>query len=90
MLKSILKSWLKIFATVSSALYACSASRSGLGTTTDPGSESNTFPISSTLGALKPLEKFRPMDHEGFGVYDNPALPVIEASFIFAVLKGRG
>ncbi len=48
----------------------------GLGTTTAPGSESNTFPISSTFGALNPVDKFKFIDHLSFGLYVIPILPV--------------
>jgi len=34
---------------------------------TEPGSESKTFPTSSTFGERKPVERFNPIDQLSFG-----------------------
>jgi len=47
---------------------AYSASKSGFGTTTEPGSESNTFPTSSTFGALKAVEAFELITQSSAGL----------------------
>ena len=58
----------KALVTEKSALYAYSESRLGFGTTTLPGSESNTFPTSSIFGALKPVDAFAINCHVSSGL----------------------
>ena len=59
-----------------STLYRYSLFRDGLGKTTDPGSESNTLPTSSILGARNPVDKLEKSCQVGVGLNTTPILPV--------------
>ncbi len=72
-----------------SALYAYSGSKFGLGTTTEPGSESNILPTSSILGALKPVDPFSVICRFALGNQLNPTLPVKAPVLISADSNGK-
>jgi len=82
----ILPRW---YLTPSSALYAYSDFKFGLGTITRPGDVSNSLPISSILGILYPVEKLALNCNQGFARYTHPRLAVSAASLILAVRNGK-
>ena len=59
------------------------------GTTTDPGSESNTLPISSIFGALNAEEKLSFHCNSSFGDQLTPAVPVSALELLLASVKGK-
>ena len=73
-----------------SKLKAYSDSKSGFGTTTFPGSESNTFPMSSMLGARNAVEILAWIDSPFFNLTTAPALPLSAPGLSSALLKENG
>ena len=59
------------------------------GTTTEPGSESKTLPISSIFGALNAEEKLSFHCSVSFGAQLTPAVPVNALELLFASVNGK-
>jgi hypothetical protein len=79
----------KFFIRPTSIFQAYSGLRSGFGTTTIPGADSKTFPASSRLGALNPVDAFTVSSEFVVSFLTMPAEPVSAPLPIDIPVKGN-